>query len=173
MQLTPAMRRFIDQWSDLGARWGGERQLSQVHALLYLAPEALSVAQIAAALALEHDKVARHIDTLSGWRLITPSRSPDGSDKQYSAHADIWELVFVMMEEHQQKSLQPALDALAACVQEAEHDGQTPIATRLRMSATRDFLADTAGWIRQLRRLDGPALRTMLRFGGKLQRLWR
>ena len=42
MELTPVMERYVLHWGEMGARWGVNRSVSQIHALLYLSPEALT-----------------------------------------------------------------------------------------------------------------------------------
>jgi len=42
MMLSDASKQFVLHWGEMGARWGVNRTVAQVHALLYLSPEPLT-----------------------------------------------------------------------------------------------------------------------------------
>ena|SRR5215469_11393023 len=45
--LSPVEQKFILHWSEIGTRWGVNRTVAQVHALLFLSPRPLSAEEIA------------------------------------------------------------------------------------------------------------------------------
>ena len=45
-QLSPVQRKFILHWGEMGTRWGVNRTVAQVHALLYISPEPLNADDI-------------------------------------------------------------------------------------------------------------------------------
>ena len=69
MNLTPAMQAFILHWGDMGARWGVNRSVAQVHALLHLAPGPLTAEEICDTLELARSNVSTALKELQGWKL--------------------------------------------------------------------------------------------------------
>ena len=46
MKLTPIMEKYILHWGEMGTRWGVNRTVAQIHALLYLSPKPLNAEEI-------------------------------------------------------------------------------------------------------------------------------
>ena len=67
MELTAVMEKFILHWGEMGARWGINRTVSQVHALLYLSPRPLHAEEIAATLSVARSNVSTSLRELQGW----------------------------------------------------------------------------------------------------------
>ena len=57
MNLSPAMERYILHWGEMGSRWGVNRSVAQVHALLYLADRPLSADEIVETLGIARSNV--------------------------------------------------------------------------------------------------------------------
>ncbi|MGZ8143940.1 MAG: GbsR/MarR family transcriptional regulator, partial [Methylosarcina sp.] len=70
MKLTPSMERFILHWGEMGTRWGVNRSVAQVHALLYLSPKPLNAEEIADTLSLARSNVSTSLKELQSWGLI-------------------------------------------------------------------------------------------------------
>ena len=58
MKLTPVMQRYIVHWGEMGSRWGLNRSVAQMHALLYLAAEPLNADEIAETLGIARSNVS-------------------------------------------------------------------------------------------------------------------
>ena len=41
-QLSPVQQKFILHWGEMGTRWGINRTVAQVHALLFISPKPLN-----------------------------------------------------------------------------------------------------------------------------------
>jgi hypothetical protein len=70
MQLTETSRKFILHWGDMGARWGVNRTVAQIHALLYLAGNPLPAEEIAGTLGVVRSNVSNSIRGLLAWNLV-------------------------------------------------------------------------------------------------------
>ena len=68
--LTPVMRKFILHWGEMGTRWGVNRTVAQVHALLYLSPEPLNAEAISKALSVARSNVSTSLRELESWGII-------------------------------------------------------------------------------------------------------
>src|ERR671922_2024170 len=119
-ELAPALERFVLQWGDLGGKWGVNRSVSQIHALLYVSERPLTAEEIAATLGLARSNVSTSIRELMAWNLIR--RVPVKGDRRehFEAETDPWEIAMRVAAIRKEREIDPALDALRACVLEAQ-----------------------------------------------------
>ena len=61
MELTGAMDGFVQHWGEMGMRWGINRTIAQIHALLYLSPNPLTAEEIAETLDISMGTVKSRI----------------------------------------------------------------------------------------------------------------
>src|SRR3989475_10451329 len=67
--LSPVAQKFILHWGEMGTRWGINRTVAQVHALLYLSPKPLHAEGIAKPLAVARSNVSTSLRELQGWAI--------------------------------------------------------------------------------------------------------
>ena len=70
MKLTPVMQRYIVHWGEMGSRWGVNRSVAQIHALLYLSPQPVHADEIAETLGIARSNVSMGLKELLAWDLI-------------------------------------------------------------------------------------------------------
>ena len=70
MKLTPVMEKYILHWGEMGTRWGVNRTVAQIHALLFLATEPLNAGDIAETLSVARSNVSTSIKELQSWNLV-------------------------------------------------------------------------------------------------------
>ncbi len=73
--LTPVAQKFILHWGEMGTRWGINRTVAQVHALLFLSPQPLPADEISATLAVARSNVSTSLRELQGWRIVRVVKS--------------------------------------------------------------------------------------------------
>ena len=132
----------------MGGQWGVNRSVSQIHALLYLSERPLTAEEIAATLGLARSNVSNSIRELMAWDLIR--RVPVKGDRRdhFEAETDLWEIAMRIAAGRKEREIDPAVEALRACVADAERDRQAA-------SGRRQAAQGHAG----LRRDDGPLVR--------------
>src|SRR5690606_193465 len=64
LQLTPVKQKFILHWGEMGTRWGVNRTVSQIHALLFLADAPLHAEEIAETLVVARSNVSNSLKEL-------------------------------------------------------------------------------------------------------------
>lgn len=170
-QLSPAVERFILHWGDLGGQWGVNRSVAQIHALLYLSERPLTAEDIAETLGLARSNVSNSIKELMAWRLI--HRVPVRGDRRdhYEAETDIWEMVTRIAQGRKEREIDPAAEALRACMAEAERDDQiSPVALK-RLEEMLDFVETINRWYEQMLGVPKPALIALIKMGSKVTSL--
>ncbi len=116
MNLTPKMQRFVLHWGEMGPKWGINRTVAQIHALLYLSPEALNADEIAKTLSVARSNVSNSLKELQTWGLIRSiQRLGDRKDYFECTTSDAWEMLRVILEERKRREIDPAIEALREC----------------------------------------------------------
>ncbi len=75
MQLTETMQRYIVHWGEMGSRWGMNRSVAQIHALLYLAEKPLNADEIGETLGIARSNVSTGLKELTSWELVPTFKS--------------------------------------------------------------------------------------------------
>jgi DNA-binding transcriptional regulator GbsR (MarR family) len=171
MELTGATRDFVLHWGEMGTRWGVNRTVAQVHALLYLSPEPLTAEEIAETLAVARSNVSTSLKELQNWNLAQVThRIGDRRDHFQTAH-DVWELFMTVIEQRVEREIEPTLALLHRCTAEAQagRAAQTETATRIR--ALMEFMQEMHNWYSEMKKLPPATLRSLLCTGAGITRL--
>jgi len=166
--LRPAIERFILHWGDMGAQWGVNRSVSQIHALLYLSDRPLTAEEIAETLGLARSNVSTSIKELLVWNLIR--RVPIRGDRRdhFEAETDIWEVAVRIAAGRKEREIDPAMAALTTCVAQAEQDPRVDPIARARLQAMLEFIQTMNGWYAQMLSVPKSKLAMLVRLGAKI-----
>ena len=167
-KLPGPVERFVLQWGDMGSQWGVNRSVSQIHALLYLSERPLTAEEIAAALGLARSNISTSIRELMAWDLIR--RVPVRGDRRehFEAETDPWEIAMRIAALRKERELDPALEALRACVAEAERDPRLhPVAAK-RLNDMLAFVDALDRWHVQMLTVPKPKLAALIRLGTRI-----
>jgi len=102
-QLSNAERRFILHWGEMGTKWGINRTVAQVHALLYLSPEPLNAEQIQAVLEVARSNVSTSLKELQGWGIVRLVHLPGDRRDHFESLKDVWEMFRIVVEERKRR----------------------------------------------------------------------
>ena len=174
LTLTPAMKKFILHWGELGAAWGINRSVAQVHALLYLAARPVHAEEIAKVLDMARSNVSTSLRELSGWGLIRVAHVLGDRRDHYESLSDVWEMFSKVLEERRKREVEPALRVLTDCLREADESGKEPEEVRKRLRAMKDFIETADGWYLRMRGMPREAVTSIFKVGavsGKVKRL--
>lgn len=171
MQLTPVMEKYILHWGEMGARWGVNRTVSQIHALLYLAPEPLPADEIAKTLSVARSNVSTSLKELQSWKLVGVSHVMGDRRDRFSVTGDTWEMLLTIMLERKRREIEPTLSMLRDCVLELEHDTQTPAEVKRRINDMLGFVSTLSGWFDEMVQLPKSTLIALMKLGGRVANL--
>ena len=169
MQLSPVMKRFVLHWGEMGSRWGVNRTMAQIHALLFLSETPLTAESIAGVLHVARSNVSTSIRELQSWGLVKMLHLEGDRRDHFEAHKDVREIFRVVMEERKKRELDPTLVVLRDCVDQAGSD--TPKAVRERMADTLAFMQLIAGIFDEVRQLPDANALAWLKTGLKAKKL--
>ncbi len=167
-QLPPAIEHFVLQWGDMGGKWGVNRSVAQIHALLYVSERPLTAEDIADRLGLARSNVSNSIKELQAWNLIR--RVPIRGDRRehFEAEADPWEIFARIAAGRKEREIDPAIAALRTCRAEAEGDPKIHPVAQARLNALLEFVDTMDRWYGQMKVVPRPQIAAMVRLGAKV-----
>jgi DNA-binding transcriptional regulator GbsR (MarR family) len=169
--LSPAVQQFVLHWGNLGDRWGVNRSVSQIHALLYVADKPLTAEEIADSLGIARSNVSTSLRELLTWDLIRAVPVLRDRRTFYVAETDLWTLVSRIAAGRKERELDPAATALKECLAAAESDDDvSPVVTR-RLRDMLDFVERTGRWYEQMIRLPRAQVTALMKLGSGVVRL--
>ncbi len=171
MRLTPIMHRYIVHWGEMGSRWGINRSVAQIHALLYLAPNPLHADEIAETLGIARSNVSVGIKELLAWELVHVTHTLGDRRDFFVAQQDPWEVIRVIIEGRKRREIDPTLAFLRDCVAELRDDSETPAAVRERIAGQLEFLETLTRWYDSIKSLPRKTLLKMMRLGQKIAKV--
>jgi DNA-binding transcriptional regulator GbsR (MarR family) len=171
MTLTPVMEKYILHWGEMGARWGVNRTVAQIHALLYLAGRPMAAEEIADTLSVARSNVSTSLKELQSWGLIRLLHVKGDRRDHFEALADLWETFFTIAEGRKRRELDPTLTVLRDCALECDTDPETEPEVKRRIEEVAELLEQLLSWYDQVKRLPRPVLVKILEMGGKLEKL--
>ena len=170
-KLPGAVERFVLHWGDLGGQWSVNRSVSQIQALLYLSERPLTAEEIASKLGLARSNVSTSIRELMAWDLIR--RVPVKGDRRehFEAETDLWEIAMRIAAVRKERELDPAIDALKACVADAERDPKLHPVAGKRLKDMLGFVETLDRWHAQMLTVPKPKLAALIRLGTRIVNL--
>lgn len=172
MELSQTSQKFILHWGEMGTRWGVNRTVAQIHALLYLAGKPLPADEIAETLDVARSNVSNSIRELQAWKLAKMVHVMGDRRDHFEAGTDIWELSRTIVRERQERELKPTIDMLRELLNHPEImlDGMD---RAKRMREMLNMLETLTVWSDEMLRLDTATLTKVLKLGAKIQKLIR
>jgi DNA-binding transcriptional regulator GbsR (MarR family) len=169
-RLGPTAREFVLRWGEMGDRWGMNRSVAQVHALLYLAERPLTAEDVAERLAMARSNVSTSLRELLAWNLV--HRVPQLGDRRdfYAAETDLWIVLQRIAAGRKARELDPAAAALGACLARAEDDPSLGAVAHDRLRAMHGFVDLVGRWYDDMLRLPPPQAQRLLKLGAGIAR---
>ena len=170
MELSPTAQKFVLHWGEMGTRWGVNRTVAQIHALLYLAERPLSADDIVETLGVARSNVSNSLKELQSWKLVRITHVLGDRRDHFVALQDVWEIFRVILEERKRREIDPTLSVLRECAIEGTQDEQLDADTLARMQTVLDFLEMLSTTFHDYQHLSPQTLQRFLTMGGKVAR---
>ena len=168
MPITPVEQKFILHWGEMGTRWGINRTVAQVHALLFVSPKPLHAEEIANTLSVARSNVSTSLRELQGWGIVRVVHVLGDRRDHFESIKDVWEIFRIVAEERKRREIDPTLRVLQECVGELKKSGPGSQYTRERLEEMLGFLTATTSLFEELIRIPAGALKGITRLRGKL-----
>ena len=165
MKLSPAVEKYVLHWGEMGTRWGTNRTVAQVQALLYLSPNPLRADEIVDALSVARSNVSTSIRELQSYGLVRMTHVLGDRRDYFESLHDVWELFRVIIEQRKQRELNPTLSMLEKCAAEVENEKETDEVTKQRIRDMLKFVSTTSDWYEQIQAVPTSTLQKLMKLG--------
>jgi DNA-binding transcriptional regulator GbsR (MarR family) len=173
MSLSTVEQRFILHWGEMGTRWGINRTVAQVHALLFLSPKALHAEEIAGILSVARSNVSTSLRELQGWGIVRVVHVLGDRRDHFESVKDVCEIFRIVAQERKRREIDPTLRVVQECVSELKKAGAGGAYTRERLEEMLEFLTTTTGLFEEFMRMPPATLMSVARLRRKLPSLFK
>lgn len=167
MNVSPFQQRFILHFGEMGSRWGINRTVGQIYALLYVSEQPKNADDIVHALGLSRSNVSMGLKELQSWRLVRSQHLPDDRREYFSAPEDVWEIFRVLIDERRKREIDPTLSMLRDALMESSLDESDQHAAR-RMGEMHNLIDLTTNWLDDVKRLSPKTAVQLMKLGGNV-----
>ena len=171
MLMTPAVEKYVLHWGEMGTRWGTNRTVAQIQALLYLSPQPIRADEIVELLSVARSNVSTSIRELQSYGLVRMTHVLGDRRDYFESIHDVWDLFRVIIEQRKQRELNPTLTMLKGCATEVEAEAETDPVTKERIRNMLNFMESTSDWYEQISDIPTPTLTKLMALGKKIAKL--
>ncbi len=165
MQMSPAVEKYVLHWGEMGTRWGTNRTVAQIQALLYLSPRPLRADEIVDLLSVARSNVSTSIRELQGYGLVKMIHILGDRRDYFESVSDVWELFRIILEQRKQRELNPTLEMLRICAQEVDAESSTDPVTKDRIRNMLGFVETTTEWYEKISDVPTTKLQKLMKLG--------
>jgi DNA-binding transcriptional regulator GbsR (MarR family) len=170
MKLNPIAQRFVLHWGEMGSKWGVNRTVSQIHALLYLAGKPMPADEITETLDVARSNVSNSIKELLNWNLIHVVHVMGDRRDHFATSTDVWELFRIVVRERKEREFDPTINVLRDCL--ASNDlPKEDAEVQQRIKETLALMVALSTWGDQMLKLEPATLMKVMKLGVKIQNL--
>lgn len=169
MNLPPLVQSFVLHFGEMGGRWGINRTVGQIYALLYVAPEPLCAEDIAEALGISRSNVSMSLRELQAWNLVLLRHKPDDRRDFFTTPEDVWLILRTLAEERKKREIDPTLSVLRELLLQQPRDAHERHA-QARLSEMHEMIESLTEWYDDVKRLETERLAALLALGAKVTR---
>ena len=171
MQMTPAVEKYVLHWGEMGTRWGTNRTVAQIQALLYLSPKPLRADEIVELLSVARSNVSTSIRALQSYQLVRMTHVLGDRRDYFESLHDVWELFRVIIEQRKQRELNPTLTMLRSCAEEVDRETETDPVTKERIRNMLGFVESTSKWYEEISAVPTSTLTKLMALGKRITKL--
>ena len=168
--LTPLVRSFVAHFGEMGSRWGINRTVGQIYALIFVSPQPQNADDIAEKLEFSRSNVSMGLKELQAWRLVRLRHLPGDRREYFEAPGDAWEVFRTLAEERRRREVEPTLSMLRNALLESPASEEDRFAQE-RMRGMHDLIDMLMNWFDDVQRLDAKTLSQLMKMGSKVQKL--
>ena len=164
-------QKFILHWGEMGTRWGLNRTVAQVHALLFLSEKPLPAEEIANTLGVARSNISTSLRELQNWGIVRIVHVLDDRRDHFESLKDVFAMFRIIARERKKREIEPTLHVLRDCIEEAGKPKAAAPHTRERLAELLNFFEVATNAYEQLEKLPTPAVLKLAKLGDKAFKL--
>jgi DNA-binding transcriptional regulator GbsR (MarR family) len=165
------MQKFILHWGEMASRWGINRTVAQIHALLYLSPRPLNAEEIAETLGVARSNVSTSLKELQGWDIVRVAHVMGDRRDHFETMTDVWEMFRAILDQRKKRETDPTLRLLRELSDQAKQKNAAEPHVRERIDDMKQFFELMTQWYEQTRAMPTPSVVKLCKMGDKVARL--
>jgi DNA-binding transcriptional regulator GbsR (MarR family) len=170
MKLHPVAQRFVLHWGEMGSKWGVNRTVAQIHALLYIVGKPMPADELVETLGVARSNVSNSLKELQAWNLIQVVHMMGDRRDHFSTSTDVWELFRIVVRERKEREFDPTIGVLRDCLESRDLHKEEPDAQQ-RIKETLQLMESLSTWGDQMLKLEPATLMKVMKLGAKIQTL--
>lgn len=165
MTLTPLQQEFVLHFGEMGSRWGINRTVGQIYALLFLSRAPLNAEQITTALGVSRSNTSMGLKELQSWKLVRLKHFQGDRRDYFTTPDDLWEIVRILVAERKKREIDPTLTKL----RELEMAGPAgDDYAEARIAELRELIEMMTGFYDEMEKLETDRLVKLMTFGSRI-----
>jgi DNA-binding transcriptional regulator GbsR (MarR family) len=150
-QLRTSQDLFIRRWGEMGATWGINRTMAEIHALLYVTGQPLCTDDVMERLHISRGNASMSLRALCDWGIIRRLHKRGERREYFESLGDVWEMFSLIAAERKRREMDPVLETIRQCRQmlDEQHLGKSAAKqeavqlTRQRLAGMEEFMTVT------------------------------
>ena len=164
MKMTPMLESIVMHFGEMGSKWGFNRTVGQMYALLVVSEHPLSANEIAETLSISRGNVSMGIKELQSWRLVQQHHIPGDRKDYFTALGNMWDMAQRVFEERRKREIDPTLSILRDTLMDQPANAEEEYAQQ-KMQEMHDLLETVTKWTQELQNLSPEKLNTLMKLG--------
>lgn len=172
MKLNPTTEKFVLHWGEMGTKWGVNRTVSQIHALLYILGRPMNADEIVETLGVARSNVSTSMKELQSLNLVQVVHIMGDRRDHFTTSDDVWTLFRTIVEVRQRREIEPTMHFLNQLINSPEFEQENE-AVKKRIMQTHDFISVLTSWANEMLKLSSATMVKILKLGASIQKLLR
>ena len=170
LNLPPLTQRFVLHFGEMGSRWGINRTVGQIYALLFVSPKPLNADELGEALGFSRSNVSMGLKELQSWNLVRLIHQPNDRREYFQAPEEMWTIFRTLAAERRKREIDPTLSMLRDALIE-QPSVEADIHAQERMRQMHGFIDLMTNWLDDVQKMDSATLASLMQMGSKVQKL--
>ncbi len=150
-QLKTAQDEFIRRWGEMGATWGINRTMAEIHALCYITAQPVCTDDVMDRLNISRGNTSMSLRALCDWGIIRRLHKRGERREYFESLSDVWEIFSIIAAERKRREMDPVLETIKKCQQMLDESTLGKSAakqadvelTRQRLASMEEFMSVT------------------------------
>ena len=121
-QLRISQDLFIRRWGEMGATWGINRTMAEIHALMSVATEPICTDDVMALLQVSRGSASMNLRSLVDWGLIERIHVRGDRKEYFTAQTDVWQMFETIIRQRNRREVEPIVETINRCRQMASQE---------------------------------------------------
>lgn len=170
MNLPPLCEAFVLHFGEMGSRWGVNRTVGQIYAVLFIAEAPLCADDLVDRLGISRSNVSMGLKELQSWNLVRQRPVPGDRRDFFATPDDIYSIVRTLVNERKKREIDPTLSMLRELLMQMPANAQEQHA-QTRLKDMHELIELLTAWYADIERLETDRLIQLLSLGSKVAKI--